>query len=61
MYKSTTLGTTQNLLSQAGSRLIKHLYETATKFFLVFSQDHTSLKKDLQLHVLVPFLKIKNV
>ena len=55
MYKSTTLGTTQNLLSQAGGRLIKHLYETATKFFLVFSQDHTSLKKDLQLHVLVPF------
>ena len=65
LYKTTTLGTTQEWLSWESGCL---LYKTTTNHmwsFLArspfFSHGNVCLNKDLQLRVLVPLLKIKNV
>ena len=51
LYKTTILGTTLKWSSWAGGYLIKHLYKTTIKLFLVFSHS-ICLNKDLQLRVL---------
>ena len=68
LYKTLTLGTTQKWSPWAGSSLVKHLYKTTTKqcghswqVFRFFSCSNICLNKDLQLDILVTFLKIKNV
>ena len=68
LHKTTTLGTTQKWSSWAGGCLVKHLYKTFTKqmlflagFFGFFLHSNIGLNKDLQLSVLVQFLKIFKV
>ena len=64
--KMTTLWTTQKCSSWPGGHLIKHFYKMANKqmwpFLAGFQYPNGSicLNRDFLLHVLEPFLKIKN-